>query len=624
MQAFVFSLLLVGLGPSAVHLMGKGRKGKPSLGSRASQPLEEWRELPYDELVVACSEAGLPTSGTADVLANRVHSYYHDVAENELMRGSAVVSSRGAPYQVSTSSSNPATQAAITATMAASTATSTFQSYASRSNAALDSEVAPWMRTPLAHTGWGHTLGGGGQHLGGAPPHPGMPPGVPNTDPYYVGYGHITAPVTSSLSGTTQPTPPTNTSWLLHQHHQHQLQTSHPAPLHSTHHPQAPTHSAPTGHPQLSAILQSLNTLTSSIVALSGGNALGHGGSPAPHGPTAGPSGSSGAGSGAGFGGVPGGGLHAHAPFQQAAQPPTQTQPLGPSAPPLQVPAFPPGQNNSSFHHSQVHLGAFPGVPNKFILQIQKGEYVNFDALFSSLLGVPSHSQGYSLVLAEADSDSPSISVLKDPAKERKIRGFPNWIRAWNTFFSVAIHFRPHLVTQLLAYQSAISQLASTYHLAYWLAYDVAFRQKMANNPLMRWDVEDSTLFVSYLRAAPVLASAALPVAAPSPAQAPAAHRTYQAKSSDAKCFGCGRTGHFQKQCPSAPTPAAHPGPAPSPPPNTPSGTPPFRDSRLQPAGSGVCFSWNNGRPCPAGCNREHRCSFCGKLHSRSECPHFN
>ena len=60
-----------------------------------------------------------------------------------------------------------------------------------RSNAALDSDVAPWMRTPLAHTGWGHTLGGGGQHLGSAPPHPGMPPVVPNTDPYYVGYGHI-------------------------------------------------------------------------------------------------------------------------------------------------------------------------------------------------------------------------------------------------------------------------------------------------------------------------------------------------------------------------------------------------------------------------------------------------
>ena len=213
--------------------MGKGRKGKPSVSARASQPLEEWRELPYDELVIACSEAGLPTSGTVEVLATRVHEYYSDVAENNLMRGTAVVSSRGAPYQVSASSSNPATQAAITATITASThhvATDTFQSYAARSNAALDRDVAPWMRTPLAHTGWGHTLGGGGQHLGGAPPHPGVPPAAPYTDPYYVGYGHFTAPVSSSLSGTAQSTLPTNTSWLLHQHHQHQLQTSHPAP----------------------------------------------------------------------------------------------------------------------------------------------------------------------------------------------------------------------------------------------------------------------------------------------------------------------------------------------------------------------------------------------------------
>ena len=92
MQAFVFAVLLIGLGLSSVRPMGKGRKGKPSLSARASQPLEEWRELPYDELLIACSEAGLQTSGTAEVLATRVHEYYRDVAENNLMRGTAVVS----------------------------------------------------------------------------------------------------------------------------------------------------------------------------------------------------------------------------------------------------------------------------------------------------------------------------------------------------------------------------------------------------------------------------------------------------------------------------------------------------------------------------------------------------
>ena len=85
MQAFFFALLLIGVRPGTVRPMGKGRKGKPSLSSRASQPLEEWRELPFDELVIACSEAGLPTFGTADVLVSRVHGYYRDVAENDLI-----------------------------------------------------------------------------------------------------------------------------------------------------------------------------------------------------------------------------------------------------------------------------------------------------------------------------------------------------------------------------------------------------------------------------------------------------------------------------------------------------------------------------------------------------------
>ena len=58
-------------------------------------------------------------------------------------------------------------------------------------------------------------------------------------------------------------------------------------------------------------------------------------------------------------------------------------------------------------------------------------------------------------------------------------------------FMSVFILYRPHLVPQLLSYQDTITRLATTCHTQYRLAYDAVFRQKLANNHFLRWDVED-------------------------------------------------------------------------------------------------------------------------------------
>ena len=163
--------------------------------------------------------------------------------------------------------------------------------------------------------------------------------------------------------------------------------------------------------------------------------------------------------------------------------------------------------------NNQISLGAFPGIPNRFIQQIQKGECVNFHSLYSAIIHGSAAKQGYSLVMDEQnESDLPSLSLLRKSSDREKIKNFAAWLRTWNVFMSVFIQYRPHLVPQLLSYQDTITRLATTYHTQYWLAYDAAFRQKMANNPFLRWDVEDISLFNSYLRAAPVLASASLPV----------------------------------------------------------------------------------------------------------------
>ena len=289
--------------------------------------------------------------------------------------------------------------------------------------------------------------------------------------------------------------------------------------------------------------------------------------------------------------------------------------------------------NNFQFPYSGVSLGAFPAVPSRFITQIQRGEFVNFDSLFSSLVHGSSGKQGYSLALDDKDdNDMPTISILKQSSEKGKIKNFASWSRAWNTFMTIFVHFRPHLVSQLMSYQNSITQLASTYYAQYWLAYDAAFRQKMANNQFLRWDIEDTFLFNSYLRAAPVLASAALPVSSASTGT------TSSSSKDNGRCFQCGKFGHFQKRCPNY---GSLPPPPPPPLPPTAAwgqansvprsssqqgnnGNAPFRvpqrGTQRSGINSGVCFPWNNGEQCPDNCRRVHKCSFCGDLHARCIC----
>ena len=301
-----------------------------------------------------------------------------------------------------------------------------------------------------------------------------------------------------------------------------------------------------------------------------------------------------------------------------------------------QQPAPPPNNfNNAPFSSSPVSLAAFPGVPSRFITQIQRGEFVNFDSLYSSIVFGSNSKQGYSLVMDDkAESDMPTLSILKKSAEKGKIKNLSAWLRAWNTFMVVFLHFRPHMVSQLISYQNSITQLASTYYVQYWLAYDAAFRQKMANNQFLRWDIEDNILFNSYLRAAPVLASASLPVTS----SAEATNKNSYGKSDEGRCFNCGKYGHFVKKCPYAKSQAPqnstravttsqanHVPSAGASPAQQSTGATPFRAPQRQHAGTGgYCFSWNNGLPCPPNCQRMHKCSFCTKLHARCECPQFN
>ena len=278
----------------------------------------------------------------------------------------------------------------------------------------------------------------------------------------------------------------------------------------------------------------------------------------------------------------------------------------------VQVPH--PQPHPSLFTSNQAPSGSsFPGVPQRFIQQIQRGECINFNALFSALVCGATEKAGYSFVLGGLDeADMPVVSLKKSSDSSRKIKNFAEWLRTWSTFLSVFIQFRPHLVPQLVAYQNTMARHATMVCSAAWLAYDAAFRQKLANNPFLRWDVEDVELYNAYVRAADVIQPSA-----PS------------ASKSNGACFNCGKFGHWSSACPYA-SRVVNQVPRPKPVPKSVNSSQvdgndqPFRGPPRSSSAGGTCSKWNDGASCPADCPRDHRCSFCHKLHPRSSCKHYN
>ena len=314
-----------------------------------------------------------------------------------------------------------------------------------------------------------------------------------------------------------------------------------------------------------------------------------------------------------------------------------------PQQPPQAQPQLP--QLNPLPTVNPLSLGTMPPIPPKFITAIQKGEWVNFQHLYSALVHAGLTKPGFSITLDDnSQTSTPSLSVVSKSVEERKekIRNLAAWLHTWNTYMEVFLIFRPDMVSQLLAYQQYITLLARTYFVDNWLAYDSGFRLKRANNPSLRWDVEDNQLYITYLRTAPVLASSSLPVTSSDTSNSRSSSSSQSSSLSHITCFNCGKFGHKIADCryalrnqqslsgasgtqpnymasgPTYPdytqTHQAFPAPQRS----------PMRNQQRAGDSSGFCFDWNNGVPCQPGCRRDHRCSHCKELgHPRCRCKKY-
>ena len=107
----------------------------------------------------------------------------------------------------------------------------------------------------------------------------------------------------------------------------------------------------------------------------------------------------------------------AHTP--QAHPPTFPQQPAQPQPQMYGHAGFPPQQNPTS----PLSLGTFPGIPTKTIGKIQRGEYIDFNKLYSAILFGDTTKAGFALHLDDqSDGMSSGVSLVPRRLKRRRPR----------------------------------------------------------------------------------------------------------------------------------------------------------------------------------------------------------
>ena len=294
---------------------------------------------------------------------------------------------------------------------------------------------------------------------------------------------------------------------------------------------------------------------------------------------------------------------------------------------------------------SRWNLEAVASVPARFLHQIRRGEYVNFDSLFSAVtLGFSSRPE-FTMSICQDEvlgfDSCPSFAIRPRQQGNARISSFVDWSRAWGDFYTASIIFRPHLAAPMVRYQTIIARFAATYPRAAWAAYDSAFRQAVANNPAIQWGVIHDELFDRHLRSATVLpprSSRSSVTAARATGGAQAVGGLVDGQRVQPLCFVCSRPGHLARSCPHrlgfvpqpatplpsplasvrASAPSASSSVTPSPSPLVAPGMSTFRaPQRQRPT---WCFAFNEARPCGPTCRWPHVCSKCFGTHPVYAC----
>ena len=162
----------------------------------------------------------------------------------------------------------------------------------------------------------------------------------------------------------------------------------------------------------------------------------------------------------------------------------------------------------------QCPADIIPVVQQRLLNQIQNGKFVEFQLL------LPSH--------APALTNNYLVDIVDNNAGEThsrvKIANFQSWLKAWNIYLRCMIDFHSHLTTQLLYYQTQITQFASIYTFQSWSLYDHSLRLRLASKAIARWDFDDVELRSQHLATTP--------------------------PPNNPTCWSCKQSGHYSVNCP--------------------------------------------------------------------------
>ena len=198
--------------------------------------------------------------------------------------------------------------------------------------------------------------------------------------------------------------------------------------------------------------------------------------------------------------------------LQQATSTPTQIEdtdtmeddrlsaashPVQSSPPVVQPPMVRTSQVNPVSSQSRPLLvqPTLPPIPAKIKEKIARSEYIYFTTLLSkSMLGA-SEPQSHTLTL-QLNPSRDNYSITPQASTCKRITSFSGWMEAWTLYLSVRVFLDPSCAPQLIAYQRIITTANSDHPLQSWINYDKKFRTQAANNPSLRWDIQDTDLWL--------------------------------------------------------------------------------------------------------------------------------
>ena len=122
-----------------------------------------------------------------------------------------------------------------------------------------------------------------------------------------------------------------------------------------------------------------------------------------------------------------------------------------------------------------------PPVPNKLVVLIQAGEFIDMAELLPDHIGI---------------NTTPSKEDMQAAKqKRRQVTNIFEWIQCFSIYVAVLTQNHPDHIQDLLGYQALIVEACMEYNSEAWLGYDCRFRQNAVATPGIVWAKINPTLW---------------------------------------------------------------------------------------------------------------------------------